>query len=831
MTRYFLTALSIEGFRGINNEGQPLSLKFVPDKVNSIFATNGMGKSSIFDALQFALSGSVARLSRLQSSENPTHYVSNLFHGQSKATVQLELTSDNTPPVVTTVRVVKTANGQIQVSSPSGNPDPRALLADLNRDYALLDYSSFHEFIQSSALERGRSFAPLLGLAEYSNTRRCLQAASDRRALNSELDVRGTQAALEVEERREREAIAALTSLTGALTGDTPTDVSTINEWPERIVSALSGVPLLAGHLEGQMLAAIDFDAIREVIANAEGGTLRQELSNRVADRTALDALEVVDLDAVEDDYNALWAESEALTAALTETRGPRTRALLDSAHNVLASQEWHDELSCPLCSSSLDDSITETIDGAIAKYRRVDEAASRLRERLSAGQWAVRLAQLESSQLVGPGSDVRSRLLAKLAALELTSDDVAAASGRLSELESSLKSKHAVLTSEIGELERDLPPSLVGLTAQVDRAQAAARELRTYQNARRAIDLYRRRLDVYQGWIQFISMASGSFGDAESSLAQSVLESLKENYQDMFAKIMTVADVIPELDRDDSGENLDVTLEQFHGIKSISAKAVLPESYRNALAISVFLSAAHKQRSAPRFVVLDDITSSFDTGHQFQLMDYIRTKLQYPAASDGLQFIVLSHDVTLEKYFDRVSSAGGDWKHQKLHGWPPYTPLTVTAQRSDRLRKQAESFVLAGQLEQAAGVLRQYLEFVLIQIISRVQIPVPLDLAVKDHAKMVQTCLDSISYAVEIHNKVGTLVLEEQQVVDLTSHHVPAIVGNWVSHYGTSGSAAFSPPALLGVIKNIEELENCFKHESPAGSGRLEWYKSLTRR
>src|SRR5258707_5704919 len=49
--RYFLTSLQIEGFRGINNEGAPLELSFKTDQVNSVFAANAQGKSSVFEAL------------------------------------------------------------------------------------------------------------------------------------------------------------------------------------------------------------------------------------------------------------------------------------------------------------------------------------------------------------------------------------------------------------------------------------------------------------------------------------------------------------------------------------------------------------------------------------------------------------------------------------------------------------------------------------------------------------------------------------------------------------------------------------------------------------
>jgi AAA15 family ATPase/GTPase len=51
MPRYYLSQISIEGFRGINNDGDPLVIKFKPNTVNSIHAHNGVGKTSIFEAI------------------------------------------------------------------------------------------------------------------------------------------------------------------------------------------------------------------------------------------------------------------------------------------------------------------------------------------------------------------------------------------------------------------------------------------------------------------------------------------------------------------------------------------------------------------------------------------------------------------------------------------------------------------------------------------------------------------------------------------------------------------------------------------------------------
>ena len=62
MAKYFIKSISIEGFRGVNNNGTPLLINFQTDGVTSIFGENGKGKSSIFEAFLFSILGRIIRL-------------------------------------------------------------------------------------------------------------------------------------------------------------------------------------------------------------------------------------------------------------------------------------------------------------------------------------------------------------------------------------------------------------------------------------------------------------------------------------------------------------------------------------------------------------------------------------------------------------------------------------------------------------------------------------------------------------------------------------------------------------------------------------------------
>src|SRR5690606_25676019 len=123
MPRYFITRLTVEGFRGVNNEADPLDIRFRPDAVNSVFAVNGIGKSSIFEAIYYAIFGTIPKLDVLQAQERPHEYFCNRFHSQRSATIVLEFTPDDGGAPVS-VCVQRDVAGNRAVSSPSGHADP-----------------------------------------------------------------------------------------------------------------------------------------------------------------------------------------------------------------------------------------------------------------------------------------------------------------------------------------------------------------------------------------------------------------------------------------------------------------------------------------------------------------------------------------------------------------------------------------------------------------------------------------------------------------------------------------------------------------------------------
>src|ERR1700722_3387323 len=139
MTRYFIKHIQIKGFRGINNEGEPLDVLLKTDSVNSLFAANALGKSSTFEALSYAIKGVVPKLDKLPASDDAQAYYSNRFHGTGVSTVSITFQPDDDTENVE-ITVSRSAAGVRSIVSPSGLANPEQFLRELNTDLALLDH-------------------------------------------------------------------------------------------------------------------------------------------------------------------------------------------------------------------------------------------------------------------------------------------------------------------------------------------------------------------------------------------------------------------------------------------------------------------------------------------------------------------------------------------------------------------------------------------------------------------------------------------------------------------------------------------------------------------
>jgi hypothetical protein len=180
-----------------------------------------------------------------------------------------------------------------------------------------------------------------------------------------------------------------------------------------------------------------------------------------------------------------------------------------------------------------------------------------------------------------------------------------------------------------------------------------------------------------------------------------------------------------------------------------------------------------------------------------------------------------------LEKLFNKHSNSG-TWWHQRLEVAPQVAVLPQ-AGAVNKVRDQTISMLQAGQVDSAKEGLRQYLEYRLNDLISRLRIPVPVDVAFNDNKQLASEFLQAIDASVKLHQQAGSLVLDAAQVSGLNVN-MATIIGNFLSHWGTGQTLSFSGPSLLGVMQSIDRYCECFTFE-PRPQAPRQFYKSLHQR
>jgi len=127
-----------------------------------------------------------------------------------------------------------------------------------------------------------------------------------------------------------------------------------------------------------------------------------------------------------------------------------------------------------------------------------------------------------------------------------------------------------------------------------------------------------------------------------------------------------------------------------------------LSESHLNCLGLAFFLTSVKAFNKINKFIVLDDVISSYDSNHRARLASFIYEKLH------DYQIIVLTHDKDWFDYFSRIVK-GKNWlintiRCDDLSG--PVIDLPLP-----NLKEQIENQISAGNTDGLGNKMRKYLE------------------------------------------------------------------------------------------------------------------------
>lgn len=603
-----LEHLHVEEFRGIRSIDLHLAgQSFV------IFGPNGSGKSGVVDAIDFALTGSVARLAG-----DGTGGVTLLRHGPhvhrrddpAAAKVALTVKDTDSGEVATITRSVKTA-GTFTLA-----PDSAAMRKSLQQamDHPELTLSrrELIKFIIAKPGQRAAEVQALLKLAQIDALRKSLKttsskATSDARAAASEQTLAeqsfqqhlGLNSLLsgevlrEINKRRETLGLGALTELA------VDTDV-------------------LQGSGEARKTASINLHSARRDLT-----ALRTSIADGGAIKAVCEGLQ---------GRVAIFAANPSMADAI------RHRELLDLG---LAAIEG---ASCPLCDvawksrESLEAHITERIAATAAAQTLHGEVVA------AANSYRAALRGLrEQAERIGPSvREFGSEELPHL--LKSWTDSLSTLEGSLGNFEA-VTAQDAVYPATAHVPSGALSEALGALAKTLDQAPDESDE----DAARTFLDLAKDRWTrvrlarmgakkahaVTEAATAAYDLYCAAADEALTTLYTTVERDFSRYYQFVNADDEGAfrAELVP------SSGSLDLKVD-FYQLGMFPPLAYHSEGHQDGMGVCLYLALV-KQLLGPnlRYAVLDDVVMSVDSNHRRRIAELLKTEFA------RVQFIITTHD------------------------------------------------------------------------------------------------------------------------------------------------------------------------------------------
>ncbi|WP_044559552.1 hypothetical protein, partial [Azospirillum sp. B4] len=357
------------------------------------------------------------------------------------------------------------------------------------------------------------------------------------------------------------------------------------------VTSALSAIALLTPLVDAGSVMDLDFEAAEKVVEREEGGEARKKLDGLTTAVTSLSTGALVDGDLA--DLDRLIGLARTRDEAINRVGAHALHALLKDALAVVGGSDWRDPKRCPICEVQGEEPLKPKLEARIAEYDAAAELGAGLVKEVTTSVGIAKVRQLEDTAAMGIGTADRLHVAFDLAAKkgEVTTADLAKLKARLEELEKLRAETLERVQLEASALQAELPPSLVQVTRTLSLAKQFRDAVVEFEAAAPPLKAKQAKLALLNRWKTFITKAAQTFADAETALANKRIAEIQTTCQNLFGRFVRGGpDVKPTLTRAQNSENVDLKLADFFGLSDLSARALLSESYRNAVAAAIFL-------------------------------------------------------------------------------------------------------------------------------------------------------------------------------------------------------------------------------------------------
>ncbi len=771
--------ITIKGLRGVKKQID-LNLN---GKSILLYGDNGTGKSSITDAFEWFYYDKVTHLSNEEIGRDGKEALRNTYLEETEpATIQIDFSSD----ILTSEKSLNIKKGKLVTENSNSEEIFSQYITKSQQENLLLRYHNLRDFVDYRKTDKLKYFSDIIGFSEVTKVKDVIKKSFN--AIKSEIKNGGYENQIQTQQ-------STLLSNIGA---NIYSEIQLFEKLNELIK------PLNTGIIINK------FNDIETLIEKIKKPTDNKIIGKLNFLQKCSDLLTNIkkDTTAINDQYLKYFKEFDKLFEDVESIKQKIFEELLKTGKHLL-SQKYYSDNKCPLCLQNKDtqELISEIEDRlkvielsnqkltAFEKLKtdtkelienRIKQIDSTLTEKLINEETHIELKKsIENikSKLSVFISEINIKLLAgkrirTIAKIKLTDSDF---------------NYISIVNKDILSIKETLKKdNYSDVRVKVEFAKNSFNQIKQLQEKLQKLNQQKDNIEII-----YYAFAIKQKDGLESFL-NNFSSIINEYYQ--FMNVDEAFKDLKIIPIEDDEELKGITIQfKFNGNEVTPIQKYFSESHLNCYGLAFFLASVNAFNKENRFIILDDIISSFDTNHRKRFADLLFEKF------NDYQIILLTHESEWYEYV-RAIARNKDWLSNRIN-WNKEKGAHLEESPVD-IRERIVNNIKNNIETNLGNDIRIYLEYFLKQICYNLEAKVNYLPNETNEKRMSPEMLNALKSKMDKYSKT---------LVERTTNS--NIIGNLLSHDNKYSSKMGD---LKAFWKDILDLENLFLCEDQNCKNRV---------
>ncbi|WP_284651338.1 hypothetical protein [Flavobacterium terrisoli] len=768
-----INEINLKGIRGTKDTLRlPLN-----GKSALLYGDNGTGKSSISDSLEWFFTDKVEHLNSLEIDLKEA-----LRNAKIDDSITSEVSLSFTNNKVDATKNIYYKKTKLVADFNNTSEDFTKFYTNTKNENLILRFKNLTNFVDNTKTEKLKYLSEIIGFSEVSKKKEVLQKCYN--AIKSEITKQNFEGQKSNLQRILIEKIGASISQ----------EQNFIDKLNEKIK------PLNIGF---EIKALEDIDKVLTHLTSPENNKLNLELAFLENIQNNLNLLKS-EIGFINSEYGKYYLEFEKIALDVQSIMQTFFKELLNSGKNVIT--KYHKEDSCPLC---LQPKNIEELQSEISKrLEEIEESSKKLND-FNKSKTLVSEITLERTKRIDTllqNPDINSnenealkieiqKIKDKIGAFQTASTIKVTSGEKISEPEKINLIEddfnfQAKISERITKIKEALKNNSTILYNEISSSKEAFLNIRLIEKQKSILENQQNSLKIIydefikkqkEGLENFITTFSGKINEFYQFMNPN------EPFQEL--KIVTIGE-------DDELNGLTIEY-KYEGNWVSPPQKYFSESHLNCFGLSFFLASVIAFNKESKFVVLDDVISSFDSTHRKKFADLIIEKF------NDYQFIVLTHE---REWFDNMIKPLA-----KKNGWYineikwSEDKGTHFDETPSELKDFIEHNLSQGVSNNMGNPIRRYMEQKLKDIALNTETKVVFKFNEINEHRMCYELITSLKSTIKIANKD---LLVSFPVIDRIENS--AQIGNTLSHDNKLDSKIGDLRAIWSDIIEFEKIFYC---------------------